>query len=110
MEAGGVLRMHLTDRPAWVELAIQDTGRGIPPDQLERVFDPFFTTKPQGTGLGLAIAHSVIQAHDGEIVIDSPPGHGTTVTIRLPKQPSAAQVSSEETDVGTSEDHSRSGR
>jgi two-component system, NtrC family, sensor histidine kinase HydH len=110
MEAGGVLRIHLTDSAAWVELAIQDTGRGIPPDQLERVFDPFFTTKPQGTGLGLAIAHSVIQAHDGEIVIDSPPGQGTTVTMRLPKQTSVVEVGSKETDAGASEDHSRGGR
>lgn len=110
MEAGGVLKIHLTDNAAWVELAIQDTGRGIPPDQLERVFDPFFTTKPQGTGLGLAIAHSVIQAHDGEIVIDSPPGQGTTVTMRLPKQTSAVEVGSKETDAGASENHSRGGR
>jgi two-component system sensor histidine kinase HydH len=90
MEPGGELRIRLADSSGWVELAIQDTGCGIPPDHLERLFDPFFTTKRQGTGLGLAIAHSVIQAHDGEIIIDSTPDMGTTVTIRLPKLTSAA--------------------
>jgi two-component system sensor histidine kinase HydH len=90
MESDGMLRIHLAASPACVELAIQDTGRGIPPEHLGRIFDPFFTTKPQGTGLGLAIAHSVIQAHDGEIVVDSVPGKGTTVTMRLPKTSAAS--------------------
>jgi two-component system sensor histidine kinase HydH len=90
MDSDGTLRVRLADSPAYVELAIQDTGRGIPPEHLGRIFDPFFTTKPQGTGLGLAIAHSVIQAHDGEIVVDSVPGKGTTVTMRLPKTSAAS--------------------
>jgi two-component system sensor histidine kinase HydH len=109
MESGGTLRVRLADRLEWVELAIQDTGRGIPPEHLGRLFDPFFTTKPQGTGLGLAIAHSVIQAHDGEIIIDSTPGVGTMVTIRLPKPTSIAHLGSEDNDAGARQDHSRSG-
>jgi signal transduction histidine kinase len=108
MESGGVMEIRLTDAPSWVELAIQDTGRGIAPDHLERLFDPFFTTKPQGTGLGLAIAQRVIHAHDGEIVVDSAPGQGTTVTIRLPK-PAATMAGGEETDVGTNQDAPRRG-
>jgi two-component system sensor histidine kinase HydH len=109
MEAGGILTIRLSHSPAWVELAIHDTGRGIPPDHVERLFDPFFTTKPQGTGLGLAISHSAVQAHDGEIIVTSTPGKGTTVTIRLPTPPSAAPVSWEETDAGANQDHSRGG-
>jgi two-component system sensor histidine kinase HydH len=108
MESGGVLEIRLTEGPSWVELAIQDTGRGIAPDHLGRLFDPFFTTKPQGTGLGLAIAQRVIQAHDGEIVVDSAPGQGTTVTIRLPK-PTATAAGGEEADVGTNQEAARRG-
>jgi two-component system sensor histidine kinase HydH len=109
MESGGELRIRLADSSGWVELAIHDTGRGIPPDHVERLFDPFFTTKPQGTGLGLAIAHSAIQVHEGEIIVTSTPGKGTTVTIRLPTPPSAAPVSWEENDAGANQDHSRGG-
>lgn len=107
MEAGGRLTIHLADRAGWAELAVQDTGGGIPPEHLGRLFDPFFTTKQRGTGLGLAIAHSIIQAHDGEIVVDSAQGQGTTVTIRLPKPPSKAYVAGEGPDVGTSQSDSR---
>jgi two-component system sensor histidine kinase HydH len=104
MQPGGMLTIRLVEHPAWAELVVQDTGRGIPADHLGRLFDPFFTTKPQGTGLGLAIAHSIIQAHEGQIVVESIPGHGTTVTIRLPKHTPATRVASEETDVGASQD------
>jgi two-component system sensor histidine kinase HydH len=107
MEGGGVLTIRLTDKLEWVELTIQDTGCGIPPEHLGRLFDPFFTTKQRGTGLGLAIAHSVIQAHEGEIVVDSVPGEGTTVLIRLPKPSSGAHAAWEGTDVGSSQDDSR---
>jgi two-component system sensor histidine kinase HydH len=90
MEPGGTLTVRLGRGPAGVECTIQDTGRGIPAEHLGRLFDPFFTTKRGGTGLGLAIAHSVIQAHAGEISVESAPGQGTSVTIRLPLQAFAA--------------------
>jgi signal transduction histidine kinase len=48
------------------------------------VFDPYFTTKSTGTGLGLAIVHNIIEAHGGTVAIDSRPGAGTTVRLRLP--------------------------
>lgn len=69
-----------------VVIRIHDTGGGIAPEDLGRVFDPFFTTHPvgDGTGLGLTVARDIVQAHDGDISIDSLPGRGTTVTIRLP--------------------------
>ncbi|HEX6903006.1 MAG TPA: ATP-binding protein [Thermoanaerobaculia bacterium] len=69
---------------SWVEICVEDTGPGIPPDQLRRVFDPFFTTKREGTGLGLAICHGIIEQHEGEIHLESKVGEGTTVAIRLP--------------------------
>jgi two-component system, NtrC family, sensor kinase len=68
----------------WVEVRIEDTGPGIPPDQLRRVFDPFYTTKRDGTGLGLAICNGIIEQHEGEIHLTSEPGVGTTASVRLP--------------------------
>ena len=68
----------------FVQLAFQDNGAGIPPENLEKIFEPFFTTKTQGTGLGLAITRMIIEKHQGTIRIDSEPGQGTTVTVSLP--------------------------
>jgi two-component system, NtrC family, sensor kinase len=69
-----------------VILTFTDTGCGIPPEIRDKIFEPFFTTKPpgKGTGLGLSIVYGVIQRHGGTITADSPPGGGTTFTIRLP--------------------------
>lgn len=67
-------------------LTFTDTGGGIPPEIRDKIFEPFFTTKPpgKGTGLGLSIVYGVIQRHGGTITADSPPGGGTTFTVRLP--------------------------
>ncbi len=70
--------------PRWLEVRIEDTGPGIPPDELRRVFDPFFTTKHEGTGLGLAICHGIIEQHGGELQLESEVGRGTVATVRLP--------------------------
>jgi signal transduction histidine kinase len=68
-----------------VEIRVTDTGRGIPPDVLPRIFEPFFTTKRgKGTGLGLSISQAYVRSHDGDLRVDSVPGHGTTFTITLP--------------------------
>jgi two-component system NtrC family sensor kinase len=69
-----------------VDIAISDTGSGIPEEVLTKVFDPFFTTKDvgKGSGLGLFIVHEIIEEHDGCIAVDSKPGKGTTFLIRLP--------------------------
>ncbi|MBI1759194.1 MAG: hybrid sensor histidine kinase/response regulator [Actinobacteria bacterium] len=77
----------------WVEITIQDTGAGIPPDVRAKIFDPFFTTKEvgRGTGQGLAIAHSVVvSSHHGKIDVESEVGHGTVFTIRLPIEQDSA--------------------
>ena len=67
-----------------VEITIRDTGHGIPPEVLSKVLDPFFTTKEKGTGLGLSVVYGVVQRHGGRLSIDSTPGTGTAVTIRMP--------------------------
>ena len=68
----------------WVELTIQDSGIGIPLEDLEKLFDPFFSTKEGGIGLGLSIAHRIIDQHHGKIEVESTPGKGTLFTISLP--------------------------
>ncbi|MCC7220490.1 MAG: HAMP domain-containing histidine kinase, partial [Candidatus Contendobacter sp.] len=70
-----------------VEIAIADTGSGIPEAIRDRIFDPFFTTKPvgKGTGQGLAIARSiVVDKHRGSLTFETVAGQGTTFYIRLP--------------------------
>jgi PAS domain S-box-containing protein len=67
--------------------SIADAGPGMPPDVLEHAFEPFFTTKSRGTGLGLPLAKRIVEAHGGEITIQTPPTGGTTVTLSLPLAP-----------------------
>jgi len=69
-----------------LHLVVRDTGRGIPPEHLEKIFTPFFTTKPpgHGTGLGLAICHGIIRRLGGKIIVASTPGQGTVFSITLP--------------------------
>jgi two-component system sensor histidine kinase HydH len=88
METGGTLRVSLgrAGRQT-IRIDIADTGAGIRKEDLPRVFDPYFTTKPSGTGLGLAIVHRIVEAHGGEIRIESETGRGTTVTLLLPEAP-----------------------
>jgi two-component system sensor histidine kinase HydH len=65
-------------------LTIADSGEGITANALEHIFEPFYTTKSSGTGLGLAVVKAIVDSHHGEIKIDSTPGVGTTVHIKLP--------------------------
>ena len=67
-----------------IRIDIADTGAGIRKEDLPRVFDPYFTTKPSGTGLGLPIVQKIVEAHGGEILLESEPGKGTTATLFLP--------------------------
>jgi signal transduction histidine kinase len=78
----------LTTRKAgdYVEIIVDDNGKGMKADQLEHIFEPFFTTKPvgAGTGLGLSISYAIIQDHNGSITVDSKPGKGTRFCVSLP--------------------------
>ena len=65
-------------------IEVRDTGRGIEPDHLPKIFDLYFTTKPAGTGVGLAVTQQIVTAHGGAIEVESEPGTGTTMTVRLP--------------------------
>ena len=70
-----------------VDIAIADTGKGIPKDALEKIFDPFFTTKKvgEGTGLGLTISFSIVEKLGGRITVESEEGKGTTFHILVPR-------------------------
>jgi len=65
-------------------IEVRDSGRGIAPEHLPRIFDLYYTTKTEGTGVGLAITQQIVTAHGGTIEVESRPGTGTTMTVRLP--------------------------
>ncbi|MET0417002.1 MAG: response regulator, partial [Actinoplanes sp.] len=79
----------------YVRIAVRDTGEGMTPEVLDRAVEPFFTTKPKGhgTGLGLATAFGIVRQAAGELIIESAPGKGTTVTLFLPATEQAVPVS-----------------
>jgi signal transduction histidine kinase len=75
-----------------VVLEVRDDGEGMPPELKERIFEPFFTTKDEGkgVGLGLAVVYGIVQAHDGDIEVESAPGEGTLFRVTLPVRGEAA--------------------
>lgn len=85
MPEGGRLEVETAyDRPSdSLLITVTDTGCGIPPEDLRHIFEPFFTTREKGLGLGLAIAHEIIQAHGGNIEVESRVNRGTTFRIYL---------------------------
>lgn len=87
MPHGGSLRLRTRSTPDAIEVSVEDSGEGMPPEVLSRALEPFFTTKPlgSGTGLGLSMSHGVVKAHGGSLEIESVVGGGTTVRIRLPR-------------------------
>jgi two-component system, NtrC family, sensor kinase len=88
MHGGGVLEVRTFLRPGGrnVRFEVRDSGAGIPRDNLSKIFDPFFTTKEEGkgVGLGLAVVYGILQAHGGDIEVDSMVGRGTTFRVSLP--------------------------
>ncbi|MCR4395830.1 MAG: ATP-binding protein [Candidatus Saccharicenans sp.] len=86
MPGGGRLIIESNQRGDLALVKITDNGTGIKPEHLPRIFDPFFTTKGlgKGTGLGLSISFAIVKEHEGQILVDSTVGQGTTFTILLP--------------------------
>jgi signal transduction histidine kinase len=83
---GGRVTVRVSPAGERVAVEIEDTGRGIPPEHLERIFEPFFTTKEpgQGTGLGLAISYGIVARHRGALSVRSEPGRGSCFRLELP--------------------------
>ena len=89
---GGVITLTVTDHKTHISIAITDTGIGIPDNEKDKIFEPFKAIsngeegmKRPNTGLGLSLAKNIIAMHDGDILVDSVLGEGTTVTITLPR-------------------------
>jgi signal transduction histidine kinase len=87
--AGGQVHVSMRADDATVEIAVRDTGPGVPPEVLPRMFTLYYTTKPGGTGIGLAVAQQAVTAHGGTIEVETAPGRGTTMRIRVPLRPEA---------------------
>lgn len=87
------VRLSAGDRRGDVVVEVRDTGRGIPPGELDRVFEPFYSTKDfgHGTGLGLSIVKRIVEEHQGTLEIESRVGVGTSVTLAFPAEQSTLE-------------------
>lgn len=94
MAPGGTFWLRLdwaaTDSPRTVQLEVEDTGCGIPPEHLERIFEPGFTTDRSSAGLGLTVVRQVVEQHRGAITVRSRPGRGTIFTLQFPAEGTSA--------------------
>src|SRR5664279_894522 len=79
------LRTGFDEKMVWIE--VEDTGKGIKPEHLNKIFEPFFTTKPvgKGTGLGLSLAYGIVNRHHGKLDVRSELGKGTVFRVTLPR-------------------------
>ncbi|HUT68012.1 MAG TPA: ATP-binding protein [Dehalococcoidales bacterium] len=86
MNEGYTLTIRASQEDGWVRISVQDTGCGIPRENMDRLFTPFFTTKDEvkGVGLGLAVSYGIIERHGGRIEVESEVNKGSTFTIVLP--------------------------
>jgi signal transduction histidine kinase len=86
MPDGGTLKIGCrTGARRTVEVTVEDTGVGIPPEHLGRIFDLYFTTKEKGSGIGLSMVYRIVQLHDGEVEVQSTPGRGTRFRLTFPQ-------------------------
>jgi signal transduction histidine kinase len=90
--SGGSVSLAARREAGGHAIVVSDTGHGIDPAELPRIFDLYFTTKSDGTGVGLAVTQQVVTAHGGTIEVDSKPGAGTTMTVRLPSGKDATRA------------------
>lgn len=102
MDGGGQMLVTVKENEDTntAEIAVRDSGSGIPPEKMQDIFKPFFTTKEAdaqgqgGTGLGLSLCREVIEAHRGRIRVESKQGEGTTFTLRFPRVPAPLKTTS----------------
>ena len=103
MRPGGKLTISSRISGGTIRIAVRDTGRGIPKENIDKIFEPFFTTRSTGTGLGLSIVHNIVKTHGGSITVKSKVGSGTTFLITLPRlEPNG--ITEEKSSEETSED------
>jgi len=92
MPDGGALTLRCYRRGDQVVIELEDTGRGIPPENLDQVFNPFFSTKDKGAGLGLAMTKKILDEIGGTVELESAVGKGTVVRLALPPVMAAEAV------------------
>jgi signal transduction histidine kinase len=87
-DTGGVLTVKsLLAEDGQIEVAVKDSGPGLPVGKADQIFDAFFTTKPQGSGMGLAICKSIVESQGGQIWANGDGGRGATFHFTLPAAP-----------------------
>jgi signal transduction histidine kinase len=84
MSGGGEIVLAGRRDDGIVELAVSDTGPGVPIELRERIFEPFFTTRSRGVGLGLAVARQIVEAHGGTITVEDGAHGGARFAVRVP--------------------------
>jgi signal transduction histidine kinase len=87
MPAGGQLSLSASAADGLVELAVADSGVGIPPDTLRHIMEPFYSTKARGIGLGLALTRAILDKNKGSLRVSSELGRGSTFVVRLTAAP-----------------------
>lgn len=92
MKQGGLLKIRTGADTEWVTVTFADTGGGMTQEAMARVFEPYFTTKKGGSGLGLMITQRIVRAHGGEVVLESDPGRGLRLSIRIPRRDRQVQM------------------
>ena len=106
MPKGGSLTVTGTASDDEATIMVSDTGSGISDENMSKLFQPLFTTKAKGTGLGLAVSKRIVEAHGGEIIVESEEGVGTSLTIKIPMHPEDEEKSSDEIKVSDAEEAS----
>jgi signal transduction histidine kinase len=93
---GGQITLSARHKDNLVQIAVQDSGPGLPPEEAERIFERFYRVDASrhredgGSGLGLAIAKSIVQAHGGQVWAESEAGKGLRIVISLPLHPASS--------------------
>jgi signal transduction histidine kinase len=101
MDSGGKITVSVRETDALAEIAVTDTGHGIPKENLEKIFEPFFTTKPpgKGTGLGLYVTSGIVGRIGGKIDVSSRVGRGTVFQVTLPRTREACMTMGDNKDM-----------
>ena len=90
----GLISIRAENSANELTITVTDSGSGIPKDEIDKLFTPFFSSRPSGSGLGLSLAGKVVDLHNGQIMVESQLGKGSSFTIHLPSKASVASVTS----------------
>jgi two-component system nitrogen regulation sensor histidine kinase NtrY len=91
-EAPGAVRIDIARRGDRLEIAVADSGRGIPPEDRDKLFLPYFSRKGRGSGMGLAIVQRIVADHDGTITVEDNAPRGTIFRVTLPARLGASEA------------------